>query len=424
MKLLIKNGRVIDPAGASDSVRDVLVNGTVIEKIACGIPANGSQVIDAAGMIVMPGCVDMHVHLREPGREDKETIASGTAAALKGGITSVVAMPNTSPAIDSPAQVQLVKELVARTAQANVYIAGAITLGRLGKELADFGHMKKEGIVAVTDDGSSVDCPDLMLRAFRQARQARLPVLCHCEDKELSAQGVINLGSMSTRLGLRGISKESEYKRIKRDIDLAAKARGHVHICHVSCAESVEVIAAAKKKGVAVTAETAPHYFSLNEEALLEYDTNVKMNPPLRGKADVAAIIDGLRSGVIDAIASDHAPHTINEKDIEFDRAEFGVIGLETELAAAITFLVQPGVLSWLELAKKMSLHPAKILGLEKGALAKGKDADLVIIDHQKQWQVRKEDLRSRSKNSAYLGRTLTGVVAATVLAGKVVYKA
>ena len=225
MKLLIKNGRVIDPAGATDSVRDILVNGPVIEKIASGIPANGSQVIDAAGMIVMPGCVDMHVHLREPGREDKETIASGTAAALKGGITSVVAMPNTSPAIDSSAQVQLEKELVARTAQANVYIAGAITLGRLGKELADFGHMKKEGIVAVTDDGSSVDCPDLMLRAFRQARQVRLPVLCHCEDKALSAQGVINLGSMSTRLGLRGISKESEYKRIKRDIDLAAKAR-------------------------------------------------------------------------------------------------------------------------------------------------------------------------------------------------------
>jgi dihydroorotase len=423
MKILIKNGRVIDPANNLDEVTDILVENSKIAKVARSIQNNAAQVIDAAGKIVLPGLVDMHVHLREPGREDKETIASGTRAALKGGVTSILAMPNTTPCIDCAESVRLVKSMIKDSACANVFITAAITKGRQGHELTNISELKKEGALAITDDGASVDSQKLMLEALKRAKKERVLVICHSEDKSLSAGGVVNLGLTSTRMGLKGISKESEYKRVKRDIELAEKINAAVHIAHVSCSESVEVIAQAKKRGVKVTADTAPHYFTLSEEAVLGYDTNLKMNPPLRSKADVVAIKQGLTDGTIDVIASDHAPHTQNEKEIEFERAEFGVTGLETELAVSISELVQSGLLDWRKLVEKLALNPAKILGINKGSLAAGSDADLIIISADKEWRVEKKGFISRSENSAFLGKTLKGLVEYTIYAGSIAYK-
>jgi dihydroorotase len=423
VKLLIKNGRVVDPANNVDEVLDILVENGKISKLAKNIPPNAKEVIDATNKIVMPGLVDMHVHLREPGREDKETLATGTKAALKGGVISVLAMPNTQPAIDSVDNVRLLQGIIQKTSQVNVFIAAAITKGRLGQELTDIAKLKEEGIIAVSDDGASVDNNELFLAALKQAEEHKVLVICHSEDKSLSAKGVVNLGLTSTRLGLRGISKESEYKRVARDIELAEKTQAPVHIAHVSCKESVEIIAQAKKKGVQVTCDTAPHYFALTEEAVLGYDTNMKMNPPLRGKDDVIAIQQGLKNGTIDAIASDHAPHTENEKEIEFERAEFGVIGLETELAVSITELVEKGILGWVDLVKKLALNPARILGINKGTLSPGSDADIILVSPQEEWVVKKEDFVSKSKNSAFLGKKLKGVVEYTIRAGNIIYK-
>lgn len=283
--------------------------------------------------------------------------------------------------------------------------------------------MKKEGILAITDDGASVDNAQIFKKALEKAKAQDLLVICHCEDKTLSGGGVVNLGLTSTRMGLRGISKESEYTRVSRDIQLAEKTKCSLHIAHVSCQESVELIAQAKKKGIRVTAETAPHYFALTEEEVIGYDTNLKMNPPLRSKEDVAAIKEGLRNGVLDVIASDHAPHTENEKDIEFERAEFGVIGLETILAVSITQLIKTKILDWSSLVEKLCLNPAKILGINKGTLSIGASADLLVVNPNKEWQVAKQNLISKSKNCAFLGKTLTGIVEYTILAGKIVYK-
>jgi len=423
MSLLIKNGRVVDPANKIDEVRDVLVEGSKISKVAAGIKVKADTTLDAAGKIVMPGLVDMHVHLREPGREDKETIASGTLAALKGGVTSVLAMPNTNPSMDSVDRVAFLQGIIEKNARGNVFICGAITQGRLGKALTDISALKKQGVVAVSDDGASVDSEQVMLEALKNARSNNVLVVCHCEDKSQSAGGVVNLGSISTRLGLRGISRESEYTRIERDIRLAEQAAAAVHIAHVSCKESVEIIARAKKRGIRVTAETAPHYFSLSEEALLGYDTNLKMNPPLRTREDVAAIKKGLKDRTIDAIASDHAPHTEHEKAIEFDRAEFGVIGLETELAVIITELVVPGIISWDTLAAALSLNPARILGINKGTLSSGSDADIIVVSPDQKWSVQKENIASQSKNSAFLGKSLLGIVAYTICNGQLAYQ-
>src|SRR3989338_9240985 len=327
----------------------------------------------------------MHVHLREPGREDKETIKSGTLAALKGGVTTVLAMPNTTPAIDCAENVKLVKGIIQKTALANVFISGAITKGRLGGELVDIRQLKKAAVVAITDDGVSVEDKEVFAQALQEAKKEDVLVICHCEDKALSGKGAVNRGLVATRMGLRGISNESEYKRVESDIRLAEKTGARLHIAHVSCGESVEIISRAKKRGAEVTAEVSPHHFSLSEEAVLGYDTNFKMNPPLRSKADQAALRRGLRDGTIDAIASDHAPHTENEKDIEFDRAEFGVIGLETELSAAITELLEKQILGWPELVEKFTINPAKILGINKGTLGQGKDADIVVVDPQRE---------------------------------------
>ncbi|MFC1709299.1 dihydroorotase [Candidatus Omnitrophota bacterium] len=423
MTLLIKNGRVIDPVKNMDVEQDVLIKNGKISKVAKDIKEETEQTIDAKGKIVMPGIVDMHVHLREPGREDKETIKSGTSAALKGGVTSVLAMPNTQPAIDSKDAIKQLQEIIKNSAPIDVLIAGSITIGRLGKEVADIDAFKKEGVVAISDDGCSVDDDKLLSDALKKAKKNNIVTICHCEDKSLSRQGVVNLGIVSTMLGLRGISKESEYKRVERDISLAQKISAPIHIAHISCKESVDIIAQAKKKSVQLTCETAPHYFSLDQDALLGYNTNLKINPPLRTKEDVEAIKTGLKSGVIDVIASDHAPHSEYEKDIEFERAEFGTIGLETILAVSITELIGPGLLSWLDLAKKLCLNPSKVLGLSSGTLREGASADLIIIDSDKEWVVKKEDFASKSKNSAFIGKKLKGSVDYAIYKGKIVFK-
>lgn len=422
MNLLIKGGRVIDPANKLDALSDILVVDGKISQVSKTIKAAADKTIDASGKIVIPGLVDMHVHLREPGREDKETVESGTKAALRGGITTVLAMPNTSPAMDRLENINILKGIINKTAQINVLVCGAITRDRAGQDLVELDKFKKENIIAISDDGYSVDNEELMLEALQKAKEEKILVVSHCEDKKLSNGGVVNLGFTSTRLGLRGISRESEYKRIERDICLAEKVQGRIHIAHVSCKESVEVIAQAKKRGVKVTAETAPHYFSLSEEVLSGYDTNFKMNPPLRTKMDVEAIKQGLKNGVLDVIASDHAPHTPNEKEIEFDRAEFGVTGLETELAVSVTELVQSGVLDWAGLIHKLSLNPSGILGIDRGTLSKGAVADITIISPDREWRVQKEEMVSLSKNSAFIGRTLKGLVEYTIVGGKTSY--
>jgi len=423
-KILIKNGSIIDPAQKfNGEILDLLVQDGKIAKLAKNIKTAADTVIDASGKIVIPGIVDMHVHLREPGREDKETVASATMAALKGGVTSVLAMPNTQPAIDSKESMGLLKGIIRDSGRANVFICAAITKERLGKELTEMAELKKSGAVAISDDGASVDDAELLTAALKKARSAGVIVICHCEDRKLSNNGVVNLGIISTKLGLRGISKESEYKRIERDIKLAEKTKTAIHIAHVSCRESVEIIGRAKARGVKVTAETAPHYFSLTQDSLSGYDTNMKMNPPLRTVEDVEAVKRGLKSGAIDAIASDHAPHTENEKDIEFERAEFGVTGVETELAVTITELIQKGILDWPALVEKLALNPAKILGIDRGTLKVTKPADIAIISADQEWTVEKRGFVSKSKNSAFLGKKLTGVVEYTICGGKIGYK-
>ncbi len=414
---------MIDPANKLDQVCDVLIENTKITKLAKNITDTADEVINASGKIVAPGIVDMHVHLREPGREDKETVASGTRAALRGGVTSVLTMPNTQPAIDSLKNVKLLKDIVKETACANVFIAAAITKQRLGKELSDIARLSKEGVPAFTDDGCSLDSDELLLKAFRSAKQNNTLLICHSEDKKLSSDGVVNLGIISTRMGLRGISNESEYKRVDRDIKLAAKASARVHIAHVSCKESVEIIAKAKAKRINVTAETAPHYFCLTEESVLGYRADSKVNPPLRSKQDVEALKKGLKEGTIDVIASDHAPHIESEKYIEFEHAEFGSTGLETELAAGITELIQPGILDWGQLITKMCINPARILGLDKGTLSVGGKADIIIVNSEKKWIVDKSCFVSKSKNCAFLGKQLQGFVEYTIHNGEVVYK-
>jgi len=423
MSILIKGGRLIDPANKIDAVLDILIDDNKISKIAKDIKTQADTIIEAVGKIVGPGIIDMHVHLRQPGREDKETIVTATAAAAKGGVTTVLAMPNTSPAMDCAENIALLKEMISRDAKINVLVCGSITKGRLGKELSQAAMLKKNGAYALSDDGCSVDDDELMFEAFKKAKQAGILTICHCEDKKISGKGVINLGYNSTRLGLRGISNESEYKRVARDIELAEKAGAAVHIAHVSCRQSVEIIAKAKKKGIKLTCETAPHYFSLTEDALLGYDANMKMNPPLRSFEDLTAIKQGLKDGTIDAIASDHAPHTENEKDIEFERAEFGVVGLETELAVSITELIDTKLLDWSKLFEKLAFNPARILGVDKGSLSQGMVADIVVISGEKDWVVRKNELISKSKNSAFIGCSLRGVVDYTICNGKIVYK-
>ncbi|MFA4980889.1 MAG: dihydroorotase [Candidatus Omnitrophota bacterium] len=423
MKYLIKNGRLIDPANSIDQVCDILIADGLVEKIGKDLNGKADEAIDASGHIVAPGFVDMHTHLREPGREDEETVRTGTRAAVKGGFTSVACMPNTEPAIDDGNTVRALKAIIKKDAMCNVFIVGAITEDRLGRSLSDFKGMKAEGIVGISDDGSPVADEKVMLEALKEAKRDSLILIAHCEDVRLSANGVINKSFTATKMGLRGISRESEYEIVKRDLALAKKAQSQIHIAHVSCAESVDIIRKAKKDGVRASAETAPHYFSLTEECCVTYDTNTKMNPPLRAKEDVEAIKRALSDGTIDAIATDHAPHTDSEKDVEFDFAPFGIIGLETALGVAFMELVEPKTISWSGLITKMSVNPAKILGIDRGSLAKGKAADIVIIDPEKEWIYKKESIESKSRNSPFIGWTMRAKATHLFVGGKLVMK-
>jgi len=419
MKYLIKGGRVVDPSGKIDEILDVLVSHGKILDVGQSIHIKDAEVIDVSGMIVAPGFIDMHVHLREPGREDEETVLTGTRAAAKGGFATVVCMPNTDPALDNVERLIGLKNIILKDAIVNVLPAGAITVGRFGKELTDIKAMVKEGIVAISDDGSSVEDAELMLKALKNAKVSGVAVIDHCEDTALSNKGVINKGFISTKMGLRGISRESEWKRIERDITLAEKAGAKIHIAHVSCKESVDVIRAAKARGVLVTAETAPHYFALTDECCATYDTNTKINPPLRSPEDVAAIKKALADGTIDVIASDHAPHTDSEKDVEFDFAPFGKIGLESSLGVSISELIEKKVLTWPKLVEKFALNPARILALKSGMLKKGSPADITIINPKREYTITKETLESKSRNSPFIGWKLTGKAVHLFVSGK-----
>jgi dihydroorotase len=421
MKQLIRGGRVIDPSGGLDGVADVLISGGRVEKVAVNINEAADRTFDAKGMIVAPGLVDMHAHLREPGREDEETVKSGTRAAVRGGFTSVACMPNTDPAIDSPCVVSRVNAIAGTEALCNVFVVGALTKGRDGKELSDLAGMKMEGIVAASDDGSPVADARVLAAAMKACAKCGIPVMDHCEDPALSGKGVMNRSLVSTKMGLRGIPRESEYSIVGRDIELARRAGTAIHIAHVSCKESVDIIRKARAAGAKVTAETAPHYFSLTEDCCATYDTNTKMNPPLRSAEDVEALKKGLADGTIDAIATDHAPHTDCEKDVEFDFAPFGIIGLETALSLSVMALVDTKILDWSGLIAKLSANPAAILSIGRGSLKKGAAADIVVIDPDAKYAYKKESVESRSRNSPFIGWDLRARAVAVFVSGQCV---
>ena len=420
--MIIKNGHIIDPANKKDGVFDILITGGKIKKVAKDIKLKNEKIIDAGEKIVTPGLIDMHVHLREPGREDMETVASGTLAAIYGGISSVLAMPNTEPAIDNCKTVKQLDDIIKKDALSNVAIVAAITENGSGGKLVDMKKIKKAGVLALSDDGSSVINESVMLNALKEAGKEGLLIISHCENSEISKRGVINEGITATKLGLRGMPKRAEYEFVARDIRLAEKANAKIHIAHVSTKESVDIIKRAKRKGVGVTAEATPHHFSLTDTACETYDTRTKMNPPLRSKEDVEAIKKGLSDGTIDAIASDHAPHGKHEKEIVFERASFGIIGLETSLALGIMNLVNTKTISWTKLVELMSVNPAGILGLKnKGSLSVGNNADITIIDPGKNWVYTKNSIHSKSKNSPFIDWHFKGRATDVIIGGRLV---
>jgi len=406
-----------------DDTLDVLVENGLIKEIGKGLAAPaGAEIIDAAGKYVVPGLIDMHVHLRDPGLEYKEDIISGTRAAAAGGFTSVVCMPNTKPVIDNKTVASYIINKAKAEGFCNVFPVGSITYGLNGERMSEMGELKEAGCVAVSDDGKPVNNPDFMRRALEYARCMGILVITHAEELSLVGEGVMNEGFTSTEIGLKGIPRIAEDIATARDVMLAEYTQSPIHIAHVSTEGSVRIIREAKARGVQVTCETAPHYFTLTDDAVRGYNTNAKMNPPLREAADVAAIKVGLADGTIDAIATDHAPHHIDEKDVEFNAAMNGIVGLETSLPLSLN-LVREGVLNLNQLVEKMSCNPSNILGLRRGNLVSGSVADITVIDPQAEWTVDSHKLASKSKNSPFLGWNVTGAAAATILAGKVVYQ-
>ncbi|MBR5156531.1 MAG: dihydroorotase [Clostridia bacterium] len=426
MRILIKGGRVIDPKTNTDKVSDVYIENGVIEEIGEDISKKFEDlaeltVIDAKGKVVSPGLVDMHCHLREPGQEYKEDIESGTKAAAMGGFTSIACMPNTNPPIDNAPIAEYVINRAAQVGKVNVYPIGAVTKGLKGEVLADIGELKFAGVVAISDDGRPVQNANIMRRALEYSDMFDTLVVSHCEELELLDGGVMNEGYMSTYLGLKGISNAVEDVQIARDIILAEETKTRVHICHVSTKGGVELVRQAKKRGVNVTCETCPHYFTLTEAAVEGFNTNAKMNPPLRTQEDLEAIIEGLCDGTIDVIATDHAPHHIDEKNLEFDKALNGIIGFETALGLGITYLVKTGKLTLSELIRKMALNPANLLSINKGIIAEGKPADIIIFNPDEEYKVDVKSFLSKSKNSPYDGYCLNGKVEYTIVGGKIV---
>jgi len=385
--LRITGGRVIDPSQGVDQVTDLWIEGGKIAGLGPQ-PLHATQTIDAAGKIVAPGLIDMHVHLREPGREEDETIATGTAAALAGGVTSVACMPNTEPALDSQAAAEFVHLQADRAGNANVFPVGAVTKGRQGTELAEIGGLVGGGAVAFTDDGSPVTSAEIMRRALEYCRMFGKAVLSHAEDLELSRGGVMNEGFESMRLGLRGMPAAAEEVMIHRDIELAQLTGGKLHILHVSTAGGVDLIRRGKQRGIQVTGEACPHHFTLTDKCLRTFDSNFKMAPPLRTEADVQAIIEGLKDGTLDVIATDHAPHAPEKKARELDQCPNGIIGLETLLPVCVGALIEPGHLTWPRLIEKLTINPARVLGIDRGTLKPGAVADVTVIDPSAEWTI------------------------------------
>lgn len=425
MKQVIKGGRILDPASGHDATGDLwLQDGKILEITQPGEkkPDPQDTVMNAEGLVVAPGLVDIHVHLREPGAEYKETIASGTRAAAAGGFTSVACMPNTTPPLDNLAMVELVLSKAKSQGVVNVYPVACITQGRAGRQLTEMGELKAAGVVAVSDDGDPVSSPALMRSALQYAGMLELLVINHAEDKALSGKGVAHAGFMAMKLGLAGIPASAMEIMIARDIILASETGSRIHIPHVSTAGAVGIIRQAKAEGVPVTAETAPHYLVLTDDCLQGYDTNVKVSPPIGSAADQAALIEGLQDGTLDAIATDHAPHSRREKEMEFALAAPGICGLETALSLVLTALVETKKMSLLEALRRLTQNPAQILKIPKGTLAPGADADVVVFDPDAERTVQVSEFQSQSDNTPFAGWKVKGQVAATLVAGEVVH--
>lgn len=420
MKQLLKGARVIDPSQNIDAQMDLLIEDGKISACEKSIPAPPDiSVRDLTGLIIAPGLIDMHTHLREPGYEYKETIATGSAAAVAGGFTSIACMPNTAPVNDNRGIAEFIRRKAAEANLANVYPIGAISMGSEGKQMTEFWDLRDAGVIALSDDGKPVMDAALMRRAMEYAYSLDLPIIQHCEDKNLSGAGLLNEGYFSTILGMPGIPAIAEDVMVGRDILIAEYTRTRIHIAHVSTEGSVRLIRDAKKRGVRVTAETAPHYFTLTDETLQGYDTNYKVSPPLRSATDVAAIKKGLADGTLDAIACDHAPHGRTDKEVEFEYALNGMTGLETSLGLSLN-LVSEGILTWPELVARMSFNPARILNLPKGTLARGADADITVIDPGLSWTVDVKSFVSRGKNSPFNGRQMKGRAVLTIVGGEI----
>ncbi len=422
MRLLIQGGRVIDPAHEIDGHLDIHIENGKIAQLGRSLPSDGARTIDASGLIVAPGLVDIHVHLREPGLEAKETVATGCAAAAHGGVTTLVAMPNTRPATDCPAVVELVREKAAPT-KIHVLPAGAVTVGQMGEQLTDFAALKAAGAPALTDDGVPIQDLALLRQAMIQAKKLGLPLLDHCEDRDMVRNYAVNEGRISARLGLPGRPAIAEELQIMRDVMLAEETGAHVHICHISTGKGVEIVRQAKRRGIRVTCETCPQYFILTEDEVLRQGSLARVNPPLRTQADVEAILAGLADGTIDAIVTDHAPHTAEEKARPLPEAPSGMVGLETSLALALTATYHPGLLPLKRVLALMSASPAALLGLDKGTLGVGRDADLVLFDPDREWIVDKDQFLSKGRNTPFHGRTVRGKVKYTISQGNIIYQ-
>lgn len=421
-KILIKNGRLIDPANNVDGKKDILIEDGKVKKVADFIAADSdTSEIDAAGKAVMPGFIDLHVHLREPGFEYKETIETGSRAAARGGVTSICPMPNTKPVIDSA---ESVRDLLERAKNSPVHILpiGACTIGQEGKELADIEGMKKAGIVALSEDGKSVMDSALFRKSLKEAARLDLPMFSHCEDKALVEGGVMNAGDKADELGLPGITNAVEDVIVARDIIMSKEAGNRLHLCHCSTADSVVLVKMAKEQRLPVSAEVCPHHFTMSDDEIIEDHGRFKMNPPLRSRADVEALKKGLKSGVMEVISTDHAPHGKEEKDQSMLKAPFGIVGLETSFALGFTELVEKGVLTLPELVEKMSVNPAKVLGIDKGNLAEGKTADIVIADITEEYAIDSNSFVSKGKNTPFDGKKVKGRVIMTIVDGKIVY--
>jgi dihydroorotase len=426
MKKLLKGGRVVDPANRIDGVHDILIDGDRIERVGRDLPTDGAEVIEIpAGLVVCPGFIDMHVHLREPGQEHKETVATGTASAVAGGFTAVACMPNTTPVNDNANVTLLILAKAAEAALARVYPIGAVSKGSHGELLADIAELKQAGCVAITDDGHPVKTALLLRRALEYAGMFGMPVIEHCEDPTLKGDGVAHEGFHAASLGLRGIPGAAEALGAERGVLLAELTGSAFHVAHMSARASLRAVRKGKDAGVRITCEVAPHHFTLTDEALgtpIAYDTNVKMNPPLREAADRDAMLGGIADGSVDAIATDHAPHHYDEKKVEFDRAPFGIVGLETAVSLSLDRLVHAGLIRLSRLVELLSVNPARILGVQGGSLAQGERADITVLAPDLKVRIQAAAMRSRSKNTPFDGWELRGGVAATIVGGRTLF--